>query len=435
MATEAIEQKNQIEAITVETNRARIDDNLTLKTVSPKVDVLQILEPVRRKLASIEAERIISVIEKTIDKLEKVTLLPHISNNLSRFSVALGLELTCAIREHVRLEQHFYYTVTKLIEIEHPEEDQNGMHKVKTKAERYNNFTLLQQALGSSVKNIIRLFDGNPSACQIIQMECRARKPVCMGLILALKKLRNFVFGRLLISPSEEKDKTEFVENIILQDKQNTVIIATLEAELAAAIKDKENEMLKKNEIIRKLKNNLLQLDLFSEDSIRQIKQDSEKQQQGDQKDSEGRIVKLQEEIAQLRTQLNNSITEHRSTEQSLRKRKYKTETEIENWIQKYDADIEEKQEEYEQLIKIHKDEGILLFELESKIEAIESEYVQVVEDRKRRAEEKRIREEQIYLMGRAAVTIQSFWKGFKVRQLIKSLKKKKKKKGKGRRK
>lgn len=92
-------------------------------------------------------------------------------------------------------------------------------------------------------------------------------------------------------------------------------------------------------------------------------------------------------------------------------------------------------QEEYEQLIKIHKDEGILLFELESKIEAIESEYVQVVEDRKRRAEEKRIREEQIYLMGRAAVTIQSFWKGFKVRQLIKSLKKKKKKKGKGRRK
>lgn len=81
--------------------------------------------------------------------------------------------------------------------------------------------------------------------------------------------------------------------------------------------------MLKKNEIIRKLKNNLLQLDLFSEDSIRQIKQDSEKQQQGDQKDSEGRIVKLQEEIAQLRTQLNNSITEHRSTEQSLRKVHY----------------------------------------------------------------------------------------------------------------
>ncbi|XP_078277849.1 dynein regulatory complex protein 10 isoform X1 [Rhinoraja longicauda] len=436
MATEATEQNNQ-KALSVGTiNKATIDDNLTMKRAGPNVDALQILEPVRRKLASIEAERIISVIEKTIDKLEKVTLLSHIAKNLDRFSVALGLELTCALREHVRIEQHFYYAVTKLIEPEHHEEDENGKHKLKTQAERQNNFTLLQQALGSSVKNIIRLFEGNPAACQIIQTECRARKPLSMGLILALKKLRNFVFGRLLISPREENEKNEFVENIILQDKQNTEIIATLEAELAAAIEDKENEMLKKNEIIRKLKNNLLQLDLFSEDSIRQIKQDSEKQQQGDQKDSEGRIVKLQEEIAQLRTQLNNSITEHRSTEQALRRRKFKTETEIENWIQKYDADIQEKQEEYEQLIKIHKEEGILLFELESKIESIESEYVQVIEDRERRAEEKRIREEQIYLMGKAAVTIQSFWKGFKVRQLMKSLKKKKKKgKGKGKRK
>ncbi|XP_078277852.1 dynein regulatory complex protein 10 isoform X2 [Rhinoraja longicauda] len=406
MATEATEQNNQ-KALSVGTiNKATIDDNLTMKRAGPNVDALQILEPVRRKLASIEAERIISVIEKTIDKLEKVTLLSHIAKNLDRFSVALGLELTCALREHVRIEQHFYYAVTKLIEPEHHEEDENGKHKLKTQAERQNNFTLLQQALGSSVKNIIRLFEGNPAACQIIQTECRARKPLSMGLILALKKLRNFVFGRLLISPREENEKNEFVENIILQDKQNTEIIATLEAELAAAIEDKENEMLKKNEIIRKLKNNLLQLDLFSEDSIRQIKQDSEKQQQGDQKDSEGRI------------------------------RKFKTETEIENWIQKYDADIQEKQEEYEQLIKIHKEEGILLFELESKIESIESEYVQVIEDRERRAEEKRIREEQIYLMGKAAVTIQSFWKGFKVRQLMKSLKKKKKKgKGKGKRK
>ncbi|XP_051888311.1 dynein regulatory complex protein 10 [Pristis pectinata] len=433
MATEAIKQ-HQMEATNVETiNRTTIDYDLTMQRVGAKADALQVLEPFRRKLASIEAERIISVIEKTIENLERATLLPHIAYNLNRFGVAIGLELTCALREHVRLEQHLHFAISKLNE-EESSEEKNQKHKVKSKAERINDVKLLRHALGSSVKNILRLFQGNPSACQIIQMECKARKPPCVGLILALMKLKDFVFGRLLISPMEDKEKSQFVENIILQDRQNTEIIASLEAELAAAIQDKENEMLKKNEIIRKLKNNLLQLELFSEDYIRQIKQDAEKQQQADQKDSEGRVVKLQEEISQLRTQLNNLITEHRSSEQALRRRKFKTETEIENWIQKYDADIQEKQDEYEQFVKIHKDEGVLLFELEHKIELLESEYIQVVEDRKRRAEEKRAKEEQIYLMGKAAVTIQAFWKGYKVRQLMKSFKKKKKK-GKGKRK
>ncbi|XP_072103651.1 dynein regulatory complex protein 10 isoform X2 [Mobula birostris] len=374
MATEAIEQ-HQKEAMNVETiSRRMIDYDLITQRGGPKADALQILEPFRRKLASIEAERIISVIEKTIENLERVTLLPHIADNLSRFSVAIGLELTCALREYIRIEQHLHFAISKLNEEESPEEEnQDGKHKVKTKEERVNDVKQLKQALGSSVKSILRLFQGNPSACQVIQVECKARKPPCM---------------------------------------------------------------LKKNEIIRKLKNNLLQLDLFSEDYIRQIKQDAEKQQQADQKDSEGRVVKLQEEISQLRTQLNNLITEHRSSEQALRRRKFKTETEIENWIQKYDADMQEKQDEYEQLVKINKDEGVLLFELEQKIELLELEYIQIVEDRKRKAEEKAAKDEQIYLMGRAAVMIQAFWKGYKVRQLMKSLKKKKKKKkGKGKKK
>ncbi|XP_062890414.1 dynein regulatory complex protein 10 [Mobula hypostoma] len=435
MATEAIEQ-HQKEAMNVETiSRRMIDYDLITQRGGPKADALQILEPFRRKLASIEAERIISVIEKTIENLERVTLLPHIAYNLSRFSVAIGLELTCALREYVRIEQHLHFAISKLNEEEFPEEEnQDGKHKVKTKEERVNDVKLLKQALGSSVKSILRLFQGNPSACQVIQVECKARKPPCVSLILALMKLKDLVFGKLLVSPTEDKQKSEFVENIILQDKQNVEIIATLEAELAAAIQDKENEMLKKNEIIRKLKNNLLQLDLFSEDYIRQIKQDAEKQQQADQKDSEGRVVKLQEEISQLRTQLNNLITEHRTFEQALRRRKFKTETEIENWIQKYDADMQEKQDEYEQLVKINKDEGVLLSELEQKIELLESEYIQIVEGRKRKAEEKAAKDEQIYLMGRAAVMIQAFWKGYKVRQLMKSLKKKKKK-GKGKKK
>ncbi|XP_067911224.1 dynein regulatory complex protein 10 [Heterodontus francisci] len=432
MASEALIQDHQLEARNMQTiSKTTIDYGVSMQKMAPKVDALQILEPVRKKLASIEAERIISVVEKTIEKIEIVTLLPHIVANLNRFSVAIGLELTCALREHSRLEQHLDFAADKLPEEESPEEEsQLLIHQVKFR-EKKQDFKILQQAFCSSVKNILRLFQGNPSARQIIQTECRARRHICVDLTLALMELRDFVFERLLIAPTEEKEKFEYVQNIIMRDQQNTKIIDTLEAELAAAIQDKENEMLKKNEIIRKLKNNLLQLDLFSEDYIRQVKQDAEKQQLADQKDSEGRIAKYQEEISQLRTQLNNMITEHRASEAALRKRKYKIETEIENWIQKYDADLQEKQDEYEHLLKIHKNETVLLFELEQKISTLEPEYIQIVEERQTKAEQKKAKELQAYLMGKAAVTIQAFWKGYKVRQLMKALKKKKKGKGK----
>ncbi|XP_038646441.1 dynein regulatory complex protein 10 [Scyliorhinus canicula] len=423
MATETMVQNQQLETISGPT----MDYDVSVQKMSPKVDSLRILEPVRKKLASIEAERIISVVEKTIKKIEIITLIPHLFDNINRFSVALGLELVCAIKEHNRLEGHLDFAVGKLFEEDDPDvESQSTIRKVKLK-EKQQDIKILQQAFGGSVKNILRLFQGNPSACEIIQTECRARSGICADLILALMELRDFVFERLLIMPTEEKEKFEYVQNIIKQDKKNIDIIATLEAELATAIQDKENEMLKKNEILRKLKNNLLQLDLFSEDYIRQVKQDAEKQQLTDQKDSEGRIAKYQEEMSQLRTQLNNLISEHRASEVALRKRKYKIETEIENWILKYDADLQEKQDEYQHIFKIHKEETILLFELEQKISMLEPEYSQIVEERKVKEEERQAKQQQTYLMGKAAVTIQSFWKGFKVRQLMKALKKKKK--------
>ncbi|XP_072443461.1 dynein regulatory complex protein 10 isoform X1 [Chiloscyllium punctatum] len=432
MATEIIVQHQQLES-NAEENISKSSNNydVSVQNTAPNMDALRILEPVRKKLASIEAERIISVIEKTTDKIQIVTLIPYIIANHDRFSVALGLELMCALREHGRLEKHLDFAFGKLFNVGYPEQaNENSIDKVEMK-KKEEDIQILQKAFGTSVKNILRLFKRNPSACQIIQSGCHARSRICVDLTLVLMELRDFVFERLLITPSEDKEKFEYVQKIIKRDKQNTEIIATLEVELTAAIQNKENEMLKKNEIIRKLKNNLLQLDLFSQDYIRQIKQDAEKQQLNDQKDSEGKIAKYHEEIGQLRTQLNNMITEHRASEVALRKRKYKIETEIENWIQKYDADLQEKQDEYEQLLKIHKDELILLRELEQKIGMLEPEYTQIVEERKIKEEKKKAKEHQAFLMGKAAITIQSFWKGYKVRQLMKALKKKKKGKGK----
>jgi len=65
-----------------------------------RLDPTRALEPARKKIATIEAQRIMSVFEDTIAKSEIVTLLPFIIENLDRFSVSLGSDLYDLIANH-----------------------------------------------------------------------------------------------------------------------------------------------------------------------------------------------------------------------------------------------------------------------------------------------------------------------------------------------
>ena len=68
------------------------------------------------------------------------------------------------------------------------------------------------------------------------------------------------------------------------------------------------------------------------------------KQETADIKNSDGRRSKSQHDIASIRQNLATITLSHRESELNLRKKKYKLETEVENWIQKYDQDMSERQ-------------------------------------------------------------------------------------------
>jgi uncharacterized protein YdiU (UPF0061 family) len=59
----------------------------------------------------------------------------------------------------------------------------------------------------------------------------------------------------------------------------------------------------------------------------------------------------LRPEIDQQTTKLLELQKAHQEEEAALRKRKFKIETEVENWIHKYDQEMEEKQNELEETI------------------------------------------------------------------------------------
>ncbi len=56
----------------------------------------------------------------------------------------------------------------------------------------------------------------------------------------------------------------------------------------------------------------------------------------------------MKQDIAGIKLQLSDTTKKDREDEALLRKKKFKIESEVENWIHKYDQDMEEKQAELE---------------------------------------------------------------------------------------
>ncbi|KAM3938336.1 dynein regulatory complex protein 10 isoform 1-T2 [Leptodactylus fuscus] len=395
----------------------------------PNIDCMKMLEPGRKKLTSIETQRVLAVLDETIRKLELVSLFQNAFENLERYSVVFGAELTGELREHKRLQDNLQRHLQRV----HNEDDESSLQWEKTNmAKRADlHFGAYCQGVQSSVRNILRLFLTNPTACQALRSEGNARDQASQALIRFLSELRAFLFERLLTSPLEQNERMRYLQEITLRDHKNRGVLTALEEELNSAIVDRDNEITKKNEIIRQLKINLHQLEKFSENQVKRTMQEAENQQKSDCRASEGKTAKLQQDLQQLRSQLNGTIAENREIELNLRKKKYKVETEIENWIQKYDSDMGEKQAELEELETMYEEEKAQLSELKEKLAVLEVEYVQIMEERKQAQLRKEEEERELAKMNHAATLIQAHWKGYQVRQSMKS-KKKKKKKGKG---
>ncbi|XP_045171945.2 dynein regulatory complex protein 10-like [Mercenaria mercenaria] len=473
-----------------------------------RLDPTRALEPARKKIATIEAQRVMSVFEDTILKSEIITLMPFIVENLERFRITFGTELSELIEHHAvilnsydeikqtldrqmkrneakaRVKQSDTPSHSPTMSTDDPEGNQmldeeegaaagvvspsvqsgdgsrpqskqqssrassrqsgsrrgsqSGSSRPSSSGSVASNFsmdsqmertvrslTMVAQQLNTSCKNVLRAFQLNPSAMNTIKHEYSKRGIVSQDFIKYMNELKDVLLNKLLTTPEEEKERMEYLQEISKRERNNAAIIEKLETELKAAQDDKDEDIKKKNDVIRGLQADLRQIQKFSEDHIRRVNAEADKQKAADKKNSEGRKQRLQQEVTQLQTQQQNLVTEHRENEQELRKKKFKIETEVENWIQRYDQDMGERQDEYEEIDTVYTEEKKQLHELEERFKTLEAEYQQIMEERRLARERREAAERELALMVKASTTIQAFWRSFKVRKALKARKKK----------
>jgi len=80
-------------------------------------------------------------------------------------------------------------------------------------------------------------------------------------------------------------------------------------------------------------------------------------------------------------------------------------------------------QNEYEQINIVYMEEKKQLNELEERFHVLETEYDRIMDERRRAREAREAAERHLQTLIRASLTIQSFWRSFKVRKLIKAKK------------
>ncbi|NXE42658.1 DRC10 protein, partial [Ptilorrhoa leucosticta] len=370
--------------------------------------VMKVLDPHQLKPDSTETERILTVFDETLVKLEITRLIPRIIGSLERFARMLGPEITSSLLELQKLSVEIQDLLTC-----------PGDEKRRRTVEQH---------LKCCLRNTLRLFLANPLLYHGLKYEVWVRESPADVFIKAFKVFRDFTLERLLTSPDEEKEKIQFMEDISLRVEKNMETISALRAELEAAIQTRDEEVNSKDKKIENLKTSMEDLAKHCKADIQQITMEGEKQQKEDEKASQDKCARLEQDVLCLRAQFKALVLEHRASELVLRKKKCKTEREIEKWVQKYDTDMTEKQATYEEVEAVYKEEKAQLALLMEKHALLLQEYTAIEEERRMLKEKEEEAAREAARRNDAATCIQAFWKGYLVRSIYKS----KLKKGKG---
>lgn len=260
-------------------------------------DPLKVLDPVRKKLTSVEAQRVIAVVDDSIKRLELVSLLPYIIENLNRFSVVLGSDLVQVLEEHDRIQSSYQTAISKFSLDQRRSrsatptashvssrrsseasqaisEDEQGIPSVSgtlpesraSSAGSRKSFTqkpsqlsplqtsndqsvdlkvvdALSTQMKYSVKTILRLFASNPAAVNALKDLRNERSVEGNTMIDEMTTLRAILFERLLTTPSEEKERKQYLKQIVAREMKSSETGRKLQDELKRAIDDKENEV------------------------------------------------------------------------------------------------------------------------------------------------------------------------------------------------
>lgn len=248
--------------------------------------------------------------------------------------------------------------------------------------------------LRNSTRQLYRAFMTNPGLMSKLRYIRGAPNAGISRLENLLQEIRTIVYDRLRTTVEEEKAKQDQLSVIIAKEQKTSNEVRLLQEEVAKARRERSNEISKRNDVIRKLKEDLRQIKREAEETTKRLESRSKQKEDSDIQKFVDKETALQNEIDELKARLKQNLKNDREEEEHLRKKKFKIESEVENWIHKYDQEMEEKHGELEDISVIFNEEKAQLDEIQARFDLVQLEYDMIMEERRINAENNRVRRE-----------------------------------------
>lgn len=374
------------------------------------------LTPARKRLATVDAERIIAVVDLTIKKLELLAVIsqeefPRTKEELQMFPEGLA---------NVFLSHDDY--AERFLDSKDP--NSNTLLKNSTRG-------LLRKILGDArdVPGLLTSAAEVPDGDEGLEL-----------LIQSMRSLRKLLFERLLTTVDEERRRQEYLAGLIAREQECNEEIAKLQAQVQVVQDDRNAEVDKRERVIERVVKDLDAYALHGEAVARRVQKDAQKRIDKNNTVASGKIKELKvevygqkaskddpevKEVKGREAELAEKRASNKVKENDLRKRKQRAETNIDRLIDEYDASMMEKQKEIDDINNLYKNEKVQLTELQERFKKLEVEYDIIMDERRNDRERREQAANELAKMVRGALLIQKFWRAYKARRAAKKAAKK----------
>ena len=236
------------------------------KAARLRLDPLRALEPARKKLSTLESQRIMAVLLDSIKKSEIVTCLPYILENLDRFRVSLGSELSQMLEDHKVIIQTFEELQGQATVLRNKEQEMKARRRDSDEDEyamegdslsrpssvgsfdskldtAMKSLQHVARQMQNNCKNILRAFAQNPSAMTAVLRDRQDRSPPADEMLVEMKELKDIIMGMLLTTPTEELERNQYLTQVSERERRNAVVIKKLEEDLRLAEEDRDTDV------------------------------------------------------------------------------------------------------------------------------------------------------------------------------------------------
>ena len=366
------------------------------------------------RLTNVEAQRIMQVLEETVVNAHLVAMLGSYLEDTEALEDVAGPEVVELLVDHQSLEARY-------TDVWERKEATGRRGEKALHADLVDELGDVGEELVGSTRRVTRVLRANPDAVHRFRTHFASnRTPGLVAFIKTLNELRDLTLVRLQTTVEEEKSRQDKLASIVSRERQSTAEMEKLQGLLKKAVDVRNEEEKKRKRTIARLTKTLENLNSNTLEDMKSMEKDAKNRESVDNQHFAKAQAELEAEAAEKRSILAGLVEKNKAAEEERRRNRARIESEVVNWLNRYDDEMGEKQNELEDLQAVYAKEQGRLGNLQNRYAVLKREYDAILDEHARLQARAAAEAAEFDAMIRAATTIQAAWLGHKARKSFK---------------